>query len=555
MSSGSGEYGDESGGGYADPGAPEENPYGAPVENPYGAPVENPYGAPVENPYGAPVENPYGAPTPPAQTAPLESPYGAPAQPVPPPPAQPSPVVPAEALQAAPAQPPQQQADERKLLLAALVVGNKEDRVAAAKRLGEIGDLKTFEFLCEMVKAKDFANREEDEVTEILNTLSELGGVRAVRTLEELSARGGVMSRRGTKRLSKAAHDRLVEVRAGKHQGKAVAQGGAAPARKNKSAGGTCPKCRFQNMPGASSCLQCGINLASGAPTRRAPRPTSIRKSERKAANAPTQAPVTNRVDKDATVRMKVDRDKLRAMGGLPLNTPAIPIEPAVSAEDAANAIAWLWCPGYPPVPVGTRPTTTIGRGRDADLRLNHESVSRIHVMVRVLGGEMTMEDRSTFGTYLNGERVMNTPIKPKDVLTVGPFDVYIESGRAHAEDDSHGTKPLRTFASSEAIGGRLERVSLAEVLQQIEFNEKTGTLRVFTDGGDDGTLVAYDGKPMFAEMGELRDSDAVIKMLNLARGNFSFVAKVEAGEMTMTGMSFTRLLMEASRLQDEGHS
>ena len=45
----------------------------------------------------------------------------------------------------------------------------------------------------------------------------------------------------------------------------------------------------------------------------------------------------------------------------------------------------------------------------------------------------------------------------------------------------------------------------------------------------------------------------AVFGMLRLKKGNFSFMSKVEAGEMTMAGTTVTGLLMEFSRQSDEG--
>lgn len=217
---------------------------------------------------------------------------------------------------------------------------------------------------------------------------------------------------------------------------------------------------------------------------------------------------------------------------------------------DTQRALAWLCCDPFSPVPIGTKPVLTLGRGADCDMILPHESVSRVHAVVRSVGREMVLEDRSTYGTYLNGERVRSRPVAPGDTLRLGPYEiaVRIQPGRVVTEDE---TKPLRTFETSEAMQGRLEKVSLAEVLQQIEFNEKTGTLRVWTDDLQ-GQLTVYQGKPIWAELGDLDDEDAVIAMLKLERGNFSFMAKVEPGEQSMHG-TLTAILLEASRRQDEG--
>ena len=41
--------------------------------------------------------------------------------------------------------------------------------------------------------------------------------------------------------------------------------------------------------------------------------------------------------------------------------------------------------------------------------------------------------------------------------------------------------------------------------------------------------------------------------MLRLRRGQFSFMSKVEAGEMSMQGQTLTGILLEFSRQADEG--
>jgi len=98
---------------------------------------------------------------------------------------------------------------------------------------------------------------------------------------------------------------------------------------------------------------------------------------------------------------------------------------------------------------------------------------------------------------------------------------------------------------------GKLSDVALAEVLQQIEFNEKTGTLRIMTPR-ERGVLSFREGRPQWAEFGAQRDEDAVYRMLRQAEGEFSFVGEQEPGEQTLF-LTVTGLLMEFSRKVDEG--
>ena len=219
----------------------------------------------------------------------------------------------------------------------------------------------------------------------------------------------------------------------------------------------------------------------------------------------------------------------------------------------------FLCCEPFRPVPLADdRPMIMLGRSRNSDLVLPHESVSRAHAVIRVLGDEITLEDKSTYGTVVNGTRVREGTIEVGDVIQIGPYLISVRErpDRTASQMGEEVTRPLRTLSAqqtNEAMSGRLERVSLPEVLQTIEFNQKSGTLRVFDDLGVEAKLVVYEGAPMFAEKGEdLRGEAVVHYMLGLARGQFSFQTKVEAGEMTMEGVTLTGILLDFSRQQDE---
>jgi pSer/pThr/pTyr-binding forkhead associated (FHA) protein len=226
------------------------------------------------------------------------------------------------------------------------------------------------------------------------------------------------------------------------------------------------------------------------------------------------------------------------------------------SEQEGQAALAWICCDPFDPVPVGPKPKVVFGRSRWCDMILPHDSVSRNHAVIRVVGRDMILEDRSTYGTWVNDDRITQRKLKVGDTVMLGPYELHVRATK-HAdlpagEDPNNTTKPLRTMGSSEAMSGRLERVPLTEVLQGIEFNKKSGTLRVFSDGFD-ATLVVYEGRPMYAtSVGGAKDSEAVFGMLAQDRGNFSFMAKVEPGEMSME-TTITGILLEASRRIDEG--
>ena len=64
---------------------------------------------------------------------------------------------------------------------------------------------------------------------------------------------------------------------------------------------------------------------------------------------------------------------------------------------------------------------THVGRGFSADVRLEHQSVSRRHaVLVEHSGTTRILDDRSANGTFVNGRRVAETTLRDRDVIRLG---------------------------------------------------------------------------------------------------------------------------------------
>jgi hypothetical protein len=82
--------------------------------------------------------------------------------------------------------------------------------------------------------------------------------------------------------------------------------------------------------------------------------------------------------------------------------------------------------------------TTVIGRGRQADLRLRDEGVSRLHASLQYDGRSLTVSDLgSTNGTTLNDRPVLSPlPVEPGDTIGVGPVILTVESS-PHAAIDT----------------------------------------------------------------------------------------------------------------------
>lgn len=71
--------------------------------------------------------------------------------------------------------------------------------------------------------------------------------------------------------------------------------------------------------------------------------------------------------------------------------------------------------------PVGLDLPATIGRGREAEVRLDDPFVSRIHCQVYELEGKAVVRDlHSKNGTFVNGHAITETIVMPEELLRVG---------------------------------------------------------------------------------------------------------------------------------------
>jgi pSer/pThr/pTyr-binding forkhead associated (FHA) protein len=72
---------------------------------------------------------------------------------------------------------------------------------------------------------------------------------------------------------------------------------------------------------------------------------------------------------------------------------------------------------------------THLGRGFSADVRLEHQSVSRRHaILVAHPHGTRILDDRSANGTFVNGRRVREATLHHRDVIQLGAVAlVFVE--------------------------------------------------------------------------------------------------------------------------------
>lgn len=77
---------------------------------------------------------------------------------------------------------------------------------------------------------------------------------------------------------------------------------------------------------------------------------------------------------------------------------------------------------------------TTIGRVEDNNFQIAEASVSSHHCEIHLRGGSILVKDlNSTNGTFINGEKVTESVLKPGQVLRLGQIELRLENGAAPA--------------------------------------------------------------------------------------------------------------------------
>jgi pSer/pThr/pTyr-binding forkhead associated (FHA) protein len=73
--------------------------------------------------------------------------------------------------------------------------------------------------------------------------------------------------------------------------------------------------------------------------------------------------------------------------------------------------------------------TTTVGRVEDNLFQIAEPSVSSHHCEVLLKGNDIIVHDLgSTNGTFINGEKVTEAPIKPGQILRLGQIEMRLET-------------------------------------------------------------------------------------------------------------------------------
>ena len=120
--------------------------------------------------------------------------------------------------------------------------------------------------------------------------------------------------------------------------------------------------------------------------------------------------------------------------------------------------------------------------------------------------------------------------------------------------DRLHLEKLQKRASRPGVIQGRLEEMSMIDLMQSLEMGQKSCRL-VVRKGGDSGELYFASGQCRDAKIGSTIGDDAVYKVVLWTEGEFEIdFNAANASSDTTTTRTTTGLLMEAMRLMDEAN-
>jgi CheY-like chemotaxis protein len=120
--------------------------------------------------------------------------------------------------------------------------------------------------------------------------------------------------------------------------------------------------------------------------------------------------------------------------------------------------------------------------------------------------------------------------------------------------DRLHLEKLQKRASRPGVIQGRLEEMSMIDLMQSLEMGQKSCRLAV-RKGGEQGELYFANGQCRDAKIGKVEGDDAVYRVVLWTEGEFEIdFNAANASTRTTTTRNTTGLLMEAMRLMDESN-
>ena len=129
-----------------------------------------------------------------------------------------------------------------------------------------------------------------------------------------------------------------------------------------------------------------------------------------------------------------------------------------------------------------TTPTISVGRAETNDLVLHHPSVSRHHVRITVLPGDITLINDlgSMNGTFVNNQPVQEQGLKDQDRVAIGMYELKYETTRAgalHVQAGSNTVTDVNDLMDPDKISTALRLTSVTVPAAPIPIEERVKLL------------------------------------------------------------------------------
>lgn len=207
-----------------------------------------------------------------------------------------------------------------------------------------------------------------------------------------------------------------------------------------------------------------------------------------------------------------------------------------------------------------------IGRSAGNQVVLNDTRVSRRHAEIFWDGEQMVLNDLgSNNGTFVNGKAVTSLILTDGMKIEVGSH-AYIYRHVNRQQDLRSSTTRLQKIASMNDtsherdivsdlpecdFNGVLGATSLVEICQMLHTGLREGQLTVQAPEKEKAVMIFERGEIKAAVYDPLEGDDAVIEMLHITKGHFSFRNGTFSSPAAVTkNTSF--LILESMRLDDE---
>jgi pSer/pThr/pTyr-binding forkhead associated (FHA) protein len=86
------------------------------------------------------------------------------------------------------------------------------------------------------------------------------------------------------------------------------------------------------------------------------------------------------------------------------------------------------------------------------DISLDGETVSRVHCEIRRIIGGYLIEDRSRNGTFLNGSRILESPLRDGDRIRIGKHLIEVELPGERSTDTMSARDTAGNESGSNAV-------------------------------------------------------------------------------------------------------